>query len=80
MSEGTLFPVMSEEELASVTVRFEDASSRLADVLASEGVAIVTGVCSPDECAELQVGDARVCVRCTVCVSRPGATACVPAR
>lgn len=53
MSHG--FPVCSADELAKISLKFEDASvgSRLREVLDEHGLAIVD-LLSPEECAEFE--------------------------
>lgn len=51
---GLYIPVMSPEESAQITVPFEEAEALLRPVLDRHGAAIVTGIASPAECAELE--------------------------
>jgi len=47
-------PLLSAEEAASMTVAFEDAATKLREVMERHGAAIVTGVASPEDCSRLE--------------------------
>jgi len=47
-------PVMAEEEVAAITVSFEDIEGLLLSVLETHGSAVVTGVASEEDCQQLQ--------------------------
>lgn len=47
-------PIMRVEDVAVITVPFEDIEARLALVLATHGCAVVTGVANVEECQQLE--------------------------
>lgn len=50
----TIFPVMSPDELAQITVQLGDCAQQLAGTLAEFGVALIPNVLSPAECDQLE--------------------------